>query len=250
MDTIPEFGFGETCTVIAGDMAKALSERHGETLQQQAVRTQAVMHMIMSFAPRQVIEAMLASHCVMFHELMVDCVRDLLHAGVEQVRRGAVNNLITLNKSFCGNLDTLKDYQLRSAEGRRDAPGHVQPEPRLTEPRPSAPRLPADMSAGRREPVVPSGTPEGPAPEAADVPSLDEIAAIYHPTMELLAACRANPEAMSALATGDAAAFAHAMGVDEPSEAFLAAANTPGSPFDRQAAGPWPAGTWPEQRER
>ena len=47
----------------------------------------------------------------------------------------------------------------------------------------------------------------------------------FTPTPEQIAACRANPEAMAALRTGNYARFARAMGVeDEPSEDYLTAA--------------------------
>ncbi len=55
----------------------------------------------------------------------------------------------------------------------------------------------------------------------------------YRPSPEVIAACRANPDAVAALDAGDAAAFARAMGIRVPCEGFLAAAAAPGSAFDR-----------------
>jgi hypothetical protein len=55
-----------------------------------------------------------------------------------------------------------------------------------------------------------------------------------------VAKCQANPEAMTALAAGDPARFARALGIAAPGEAFLEAAQSPGSPFDPQSNGPWP----------
>jgi hypothetical protein len=74
-------------------------------------------------------------------------------------------------------------------------------------------------------------------------PHAAQIAALYSPSPEAMAARQANPEAMDALQSGDATGFARAMGIEHPCEAFLAAANTKGSPFDRHSSGPWPNGT-------
>jgi hypothetical protein len=57
---------------------------------------------------------------------------------------------------------------------------------------------------------------------------------------EAIGKCQANPEAMTALAAGDPVRFARALGIDQPGEAFLAAAKSPNSPFDPQSNGPWP----------
>jgi len=249
--------------VIVGDMAKALSERKGETTQQQQVRTQATIYMIMGFLPRDVIETMLASHCVMFHELMLDCVRDGFCAEQDKVQRRRWSELIMLNKAFCRNLDELQEYQQRPAEGRRDAPQNAQGAPASTDP---APRPRADVPAGVREQTIAAETLQAPAPASSSpdlmaavqplpagpevtgpvVPASDEIAAIYRSTADASAARHANPEAVAALKAGDAAGFARAMGIEQPSEAFLAAAASPGSPFDPRASGPWPEGSWPK----
>ena len=91
----------------------------------------------------------------------------------------------------------------------------------------------------------------GPLPPAATRNAAQQTAPAAHrpggtiidqPTQEAVAKCRANPEAMTALAAGDPARFARALGVVTPGEAFLAAAKSPGSPFDPQASGPWPTG--------
>ncbi len=79
--------------------------------------------------------------------------------------------------------------------------------------------------------------PIGPDPVS---PEDAATAALGSPPPEAVAACRANPEALAALQSGDPTGFARAMGIEHPCEAFLAAANTKGSPFDPQASGPWP----------
>ncbi|HEX3996847.1 MAG TPA: hypothetical protein VHX39_37235 [Acetobacteraceae bacterium] len=235
MDTTPAFSFATCCSAIAGDMAKALAERHGEPPEQKFARLQAAVHMIMGFLPRDVIEAMLASHCVMFHELMLDGVRDRFRARERKEIRAETQGVLALNKAFCGNLGHLKQYQTRSAEGSREGAGVTQAG---AEP---APR-PADMAvqeqAGQaRTSQTPAGDSDGfgPASPAAHdpvMPARNEASDAQRPTTETTAAHRITPAAAAALEAGNAEAFARAMGIEKPSEAFLAAANAPGSPFD------------------
>jgi hypothetical protein len=275
MTTQLAFGFKELFAHVVGDMAKAICERNGETRQQQFARSEAAVHMIMGFLPRDVIEATLAGHCVMFHEVITDSVHDTLRGEVDTMRRGTRGNLVALNNAFWGNLDRLERYQLRLAEGRRDVP-EVQtpdlgPEVRAAptpEPAAEAPPLAArtqpapaqtlHTSAGtpvRAPAQTPGQTPaQTMVAETRDVPAhagaetiavrLPETTVPYRPSAEAIAACRANPEAVAALDAGDPTRFARAMGIDTPSEAYLAAAAGEGSifassgrVFDRQASG-------------
>jgi hypothetical protein len=208
-----------TCSEIVGDMAKALAERHGEPPEQKFARIQAAVHMIMGFHPRDVIETMLASHCVMFHELMLEGVRDRFRAHERKEIRAETLGVLALNKAFCGNLGHLKGYQKRSAEGSHEGAGVTTAG---AEPAPG----PADVAV--QEAAGQAGTPQTPAPAA------------HRPTTETTAASGMSPEAAAALEAGNAVDFARAMGIEKPSEAFLAAAIAPGSPFDPGSPGPWP----------
>ena len=157
---------------------------------------------------------------------------------------------------------------MRPAEGRPDAPDAGTGPESVDQPPAPAAEVPS-LAAGAetvpaRDPA--SETRQVPAPTLADThetlaqttpdiaaqtdvpPSpaqtensppayLPEATIVYQPSPEVIAACRANPEAMAALNAGDAERFARAMGIDNPSEAYLAAAARPGSPFDRQASG-------------
>jgi DNA-binding FadR family transcriptional regulator len=77
----------------------------------------------------------------------------------------------------------------------------------------------------------------GPEPVAAEEEPLMEATLVFHPSAAAIAACRANPEAMAALDAGDPERFARAMGLDAPSDAYLAAAGAEGSVFDRRVVG-------------
>ena len=253
-DTQPAFGFKDLYAHVVGGMAKAVSERNGQTRQQQSAHSQAVVHTIMGFRPRDVIEVMLAGHCVMFHEVLVESVHATLRGEPDPARHAPRPNLVALDKAFRGNLDLLERYQLRPAEGRRDAadarsgtagthadtvgrapPSHVPPAAAEQ----GAAAEAGDIPEAVAEPVLASvparNVPAQMAPRPAAVAEepLMEAAPGFHPSAAAISACRANPEAMAALDAGDPGRFARAMGLDSPSDAYLAAAAA-GSVFDRR----------------
>ncbi|HEX3992588.1 MAG TPA: hypothetical protein VHX39_15575, partial [Acetobacteraceae bacterium] len=257
MDLQSAFTFQELLTFVISDMAKAISERSGETEEQHFARSRAAAHMILGFLPRDVIEAMLAGHCVMLHEVMTADAHDTLHGEADPQRRRPRSNIVGLNRAFNDTLGRLERHQQRPAVGSRDAVD-VQPsaEPHLTpnvqpestdasQPKPVAPMLNraarrqaaraenrAAVTASRAAPRFGVVTPQPTVPRADPM----EIAGLGSPSPEAIAACNANPEAMAALKSGDPAGFGRAMGIADPCEAFLAAAKTKGSPFDQLAS--------------
>ncbi len=247
MDSPPAYGFKELFTHVIGDMARAVCERNGETRDQQVVRSQATVHTIMGFLPRDVIEAMLAGHCVMFHELMLDSVRDTLRGEMDTLRRSTRNNIVAMDKAFGNNLARLERYQNRPSEGRRDAretqpvsaadPVDAQPDAEAHAERIGQAATRPESSAARTPAAPPTKT--GLVhPARRNEPSarpLTKAAIVFTPSPEAVAACRANPEAMDALNAGDADRFARAMGIDLPGPAYLAAASHQTGIFVRQA---------------
>src|SRR3984957_19072390 len=161
MDTQPVFGFQELLTHVVGDMAKAVSERQGETRREHHARSEAAVHMIMGFLPRDVIEAILAGRCVMFHEMMTDSVRDTLRGEVDSTRRAARGNIVAMDKAVGANLTRLERYRARPREGSRDVPEprpmEMSPEDRT--PRPETATPPSSVEI----PAVPVETPDGAA---------------------------------------------------------------------------------------
>src|SRR4051812_2415894 len=107
------FGFKELLTHMVSDMARAVSERNGEGSEQKLARLEAATHMILGFFPRDVIEAMLAGHCVIFHELTVDSVRDTLRGEIDTMRAHTRSNIVALDKCFGNNLTRLERYRNR-----------------------------------------------------------------------------------------------------------------------------------------
>jgi hypothetical protein len=264
MDEQPAFGRKELFSFVLRDMAKAVSERKGETREQQFGRHQAAVHLIMGFRPRDVTELMLAGHCMMFHEVLTADVRASLCDETATKRRP----LVALNKAFNDNLDRLESYRQRHAEAPGDAPEAPTPadapaasaEPTASaepEVKPAAPEMnraarrqavraqkraaaAAFRAVQRRAGPIRPAEPQCVSPQSAQKPDGTIVAP---PLREAIAKCQANPEAMTALVAGDPARFARALGIDTPGEAFLAAAKTSGSPFDPQSNGPWPTGS-------
>jgi hypothetical protein len=100
---------------IVADAADAVSCRSGESQQMQNDRVQAATAAIMTFRPRDVVEAMIASHCVMFHEVLVDSVGRLFR-GEQTVSR---SNILATDKAIGSDLLQLERYRSE----------HTAPEP-------------------------------------------------------------------------------------------------------------------------
>jgi len=257
MNTQPVYGLKQLLTHVIGDMAKALAERHGETTADKIARTNAAVHMIVGFLPRDVIETMLAGHCVMFHELIVDSVRHMFLGEPAADRRSSRGGIVAMDKCFANNLERLKQLQSRPARSNPEAAeataavsadqpieAMVAAATKETAARKAAPtgRAPLEAAAPAPDTRTPGAqtpgdqTPGNPVAPAAHGASLADPTISFTPSKATIAACEANPAAMAALEAGDPEAFARAMGVASPSEEYLAAANAPGSPFDRSAA--------------
>jgi hypothetical protein len=262
MAATPEFGFHQLLTHVVGDMARAVCERSGETAQQHYARTQATIHMIMGFLPRDVVELCLSGHCVMLHEMMLSAVHDALAGEPDPMRRSTRSAVVALNKEFNSTLVHLARYQDRPAAGRRDqaglhpadarseSTGSSGPEPAAVQPH----KVPDPQSTATRD--MPPRTASGNAASPSDRDDLNAAArddlnadaaeipgetVVYHPSSALVAECRGDPEAMAALEAGDPERFTKVLGVAIPGEAFVETANNPGSPFAMKASGPLPA---------
>lgn len=235
MDTQSDFGFKELFHYVVGEMAKAVSERGGETKSQQFMRFEAASHMIMGFLPRDVIEAMLAGHCVMFHELINDSVRDTLRGEVDTMRRATRSSIVAMDKAFASNLAQFERYRRRPSRERRDEPDtQMEPEIAMT------PHAAVEAAPPPMHPLAspPEETPEMPAQSQPEptAGATEGIAVLFRPSPDIVEACRGNPEALAALEAGDPERFMLAMGLDMPTEADLLKAQ-PGSVFTIDASG-------------
>ena len=151
MQATMDSSFQDLFTHVIGGMAKAVSDHPGENPQQGTARVAATVRMILNFLPRDGIEAMLAGHCVMFHELLTDCVGKTVRGEEETLKRGHAG-LLGMNRAFLNSLDRLIRYQRRLSEGSRDAP------------RAKAPSTPAP-EAPVQEPPRQEAAPPMPAPK-------------------------------------------------------------------------------------
>ena len=166
MQLSPRSGFQAMLTHVIGDMAKVISERSGESETQRLARHDSAVRMMVDLAPRDAIEAMLASHCVLFHELLVDGVKDA--AGEDKPSQTGRGGAGAMNKAFLANLAALRRCQARPAEGERATPEPASP----PEPEPAAaPRAPVSspVSAPVSTPVSVRAAPRAAAsvPDAA-----------------------------------------------------------------------------------
>jgi hypothetical protein len=121
VDTQPPFGPNDVLTHIITDMAQAVSWRRDEPESRRLVRAQAAARTIVAFQPRDAIEAMLAGHCVMFHELIVDSVQTTLRGELDSTRRATRSGIVAMDKAFGANLLRLEQYRTRQATAAEPA---------------------------------------------------------------------------------------------------------------------------------
>jgi hypothetical protein len=112
METEPHFGVEHVIAYIAGQAADAVSRRPGESEQQQIDRAQAASREIMMLQPRDAAEAIIASQCVMLHEVLVDSICRLFR-GEQTVTR---SNIVTMDRAIGGNLLRLKRYRAKQSD--------------------------------------------------------------------------------------------------------------------------------------
>src|SRR5579863_8923655 len=134
MNQQPALGFQETLTQVVGEVARALADRAGESKQQEFGRLQVAINCIMAFLPRDSIEAMLAGHILLFHEMLVDTVGDSFRGKVNEARP-PIRGVVALDRAFGQNFRRLLEYQKREDQGRRDEPRTVPARPPSDAPR-------------------------------------------------------------------------------------------------------------------
>jgi hypothetical protein len=213
MDTQPAGTLQDLFTVIVGDIAKAVSDRDGEARQQHDIRVHATTCMVMSFSPRDAIEAMIAGQCVMLHEMIVDSVHKTLRSEEDDRRPTTRAGIVAMDRAFGANLTRLDRYQTRRAQTPDTHPAEGLGEMDIVE------------RVRRHQAQTPQPAPAQPAAKATT------------PTPEQIAACAASPEAMAALDAADPARFARAMGVNNPSATYLAAAGAKMAELNRLVPG-------------
>lgn len=114
MDTQPASGIKDVIASIIGQVSAAVSQRAGESAQRQDDRDSAATDAIMAFQPRDAVEALLASHCLMFHELIVADVHRTLCGEDPATQRATRSGIVAMDKAFGANLTRLKQRRTAS----------------------------------------------------------------------------------------------------------------------------------------
>ncbi len=130
MHTTPTLSPQHLLTHLITDMAQAVAVRAGESHQQQVARAEYAAQTILAFQPTDTTEAMLAGHCVMWHELIVDTVHTTLLGEPDATRRATRHGIVAMDKAFGDNLIRLQRHRARLAEAAADPP----PAPPVAEP--------------------------------------------------------------------------------------------------------------------
>jgi hypothetical protein len=104
MDTQPTLSCQDLVAYIASETAQAVSERSGESRQHHDDRAHAATQAVLAFEPGDAIEAMIASHCVMLHELIVADVHHALCVEEPATR----SRIVAMDRAFGSNLARLR----------------------------------------------------------------------------------------------------------------------------------------------
>jgi hypothetical protein len=141
-------------THLIDGIAEAVSGRAGETPERRDIRRQTAVQAIHAFQPRDAIEAMIAGHCVVFHELIVDSVGRSLRGEDEPSLRASRGNIVAMDKAFGDNLTRLERY-------RREQPAEAATETeiadRVIRHQAEAPAMPASLNRQARRAMARKG---------------------------------------------------------------------------------------------
>jgi hypothetical protein len=113
-------------THIVGEVALALGERPNDTAGQRDARIRQLAGTIMAFRPGDPIEAMIAGHCVMFHELIVDSVRGTVSGADTSPRQQQRNSIVAMDKAFGNNFARLTEYRAEVVADANESPAAAE----------------------------------------------------------------------------------------------------------------------------
>ena len=155
------FGFEQLVTEMLRGLIEAVADRPGETEAQRFARHQTAVFSTMAFLPRDAVETMLASQCVMLDHLLRDGTRDLLRGQSEQIKLRVRSQLTAMGRLFLKHLDELRKLQARAVEQiavvpstKSEAADRHDAAPRTTSARLAAapPHVPSDEAATAQPP--------------------------------------------------------------------------------------------------
>jgi hypothetical protein len=182
--------FKQLISDIVTGLAKSIASRRGETPEQKLNRFRVATQMVLAFFPRDIVEMVLASRVVLFHEVTCDAAQEMLAGQTDPMRRATRGQIVAMDRCFQANLAKLEQYQARRADAERDV----------------STARPAQVASAETASQPPA--PDQTAAEETDTPITLPPRAVE--------AIRRNKQAQTALAAGDPIAFGKAMGIENP----------------------------------
>ncbi len=179
---------------------RAIAARDGLTAAQRLAKSDDAETLIMSFQPRDAIELMLAGQIMIFHEMLADGARVVLHGVCGATKQRGQSTLVALGRLTQGHIDRLEKRGLQPHRTEVAAP-HAEPRQAARVPIAELADPPAAVEAEAAPPPVaaPPAVPPHPtaaAPTAKAAPSpVAASAAPPHPEAAAPTAARTHPAA-------------------------------------------------------
>jgi hypothetical protein len=107
-------GFEQLLTEQIGSLVHTVADLPGMTEDQQAAKQQSVTGWLLSFQPRDGIEIMLASHCVIYDHLLKAGAREFSRTPSGPLRQRAQPGILATGKMFLNTLNILLRKQGRA----------------------------------------------------------------------------------------------------------------------------------------
>lgn len=98
---------------IRRKVVEAVADRPEDTSASRFVRQAATVLTLTAFLPRDPVEAMLAGHCVVFDNLLLDSARDILHGQPIEMKLRTRNQSLAFGKQFLAQIEKFEQRQSR-----------------------------------------------------------------------------------------------------------------------------------------
>jgi hypothetical protein len=184
----------------------ALSDRGGQTEAQRDAKAGQFRTLILSFQPRDVVEAELAGQTVLFHEVLADSARDVLRGMDDTLKLRAISGLISMGRIVLGNIDRLtklgnRPYRTETASVEEEIRQRPAAEPPEAEPARGV--RPIAAASPKTAPQPASAAPD-PTPET--MPAVEETSWLDEPFEQWLIETPADLAKKAGLISEDAMA--------------------------------------------
>lgn len=191
--------------------ADALCERPDESAAHRAARSREVVHSVLAFQPRDVLEIMLAGMAVTHAHLIQDSARDALLGQEDVLKARTKSTVVALDRGMIGFLRELRLAQTRPLEaaGAVDGGSEMPVAAVIAESKPSPVAVKPEIPRPSMDAWSPAAVPEPPVPLArssavsdSSVPlARPSVAAAPEPPVPLLAPSRSTETSVAAMLT-------------------------------------------------